>query len=389
MAYRIEELQLKNFGMIEKFHCNQFSNINLIIGENGTGKTFLLKALYSAVKSLEEYKRGDDITPINDILSEKLRWTFQVDKLGDIVYKTAEDGPESRLDFRMQLNKKPLNYQFSKSATSKVGTVEPIKSGKEGNSIFIPAKEVLSLFSVILKSREIDKSFGFDDTYYDLAKALRISPSRGKNFTVFANSRKVVRNVIDGKVDYDENSGKWYYKNKKNQKFSIGATSEGVKKIAIMDRLLANGYLNTNSIIFIDEIESALHPKAVCQFLDMIDNIANGVLKQWHLSDLTSVLQDSNATLLDVRTISEYEHSHIEGFKNIPVDELRDHLSEIEKDKPVYVICQSGLRSYIATRILSQNGYDAYNFAGGFRFYEAVMHDRSLVEKETACGMDL
>ena len=121
----------------------------------------------------------------------------------------------------------------------------------------------------------------------------------------------------------------------------------------------------------------------------MIDNIANGVLKQWHLSDLTSVLQDSNATLLDVRTISEYEHSHIEGFKNIPVDELRDHLSEIEKDKPVYVICQSGLRSYIATRILSQNGYDAYNFAGGFRFYEAVMHDRSLVEKETACGMDL
>ena len=121
----------------------------------------------------------------------------------------------------------------------------------------------------------------------------------------------------------------------------------------------------------------------------MIDNIANGILKQWHLSDLTSILQDSNATLLDVRTISEYAHSHIEGFKNIPVDELRDHLSEIEKDKPVYVICQSGLRSYIATRILSQNGYDAYNFAGGFRFYEAVMHDRSLVEKETACGMDL
>ena len=121
----------------------------------------------------------------------------------------------------------------------------------------------------------------------------------------------------------------------------------------------------------------------------MIDNIANGVLKQWHLSDLTSILQDSNVTLLDVRTVFEYENNHIEGFKNIPVDELRDHLSEIEKDKPVYVICQSGLRSYIATRILSQNGYDAYNFAGGFRFYEAVMHDRSLVEKETACGMDL
>lgn len=271
MAYKIENLQLKNFGMLEEFQCNEFSNINLIIGENGTGKTFLLKALYSAVKTMEEYKRGDDITPINDILSEKLRWTFQVDKLGDIVSKSADEG----LDFRMKLNKASLEYQFSKSAASKVGAVDPVLNGKDGNSIFIPAKEVLSLFSVILKSREIDKAFGFDDTYYDLAKALRISPSRGKNYTVFAESRKVVGDVIDGKVDYDENSGKWYYRNKKNQKFSIGATSEGVKKIAIMDRLLANGYLNADSVIFIDEIESALHPKAVCQFLDMIDNIAN------------------------------------------------------------------------------------------------------------------
>ena len=271
MAYKIENLQLKNFGMLEEFQCNEFSNINLIIGENGTGKTFLLKALYSAVKTMEEYKRGDDITPINDILSEKLRWTFQVDKLGDIVSKSADEG----LDFRMKLNKASLEYQFSKSAASKVGAVDPVLNGKDGNSIFIPAKEVLSLFSVILKSREIDKAFGFDDTYYDLAKALRISPSRGKNYTVFAESRKVVGDVIDGKVDYDEHSGQWYYRNKKNQKFSIGATSEGVKKIAIMDRLLANGYLNADSIIFIDEIESALHPKAVCQFLDMIDNIAN------------------------------------------------------------------------------------------------------------------
>ena len=63
MSYRIEDLQLKNFGMIDEFHCDQFSNINLIIGENGTGKTFLLKALYSAIKALEEYKLQPLINP--------------------------------------------------------------------------------------------------------------------------------------------------------------------------------------------------------------------------------------------------------------------------------------------------------------------------------------
>lgn len=230
----------------------------------------MLKALYSAVRAMEEYRRGDDIKTINEVLSEKLRWTFQVEKLGDMVSRSAEES----LFLEVSLGSDKFGYQFSQSATSKVGSATVPDMGKDGNSIFIPSKEVLSLFSVILKSREVDKAFGFDDTYYDLARALRIAPSRGKNYSAFANSRKVVSDVIDGKVDYDEGSGKWFYKNRKNQRFSIGATSEGVKKIAIMDRLLANGYLDNHSILFIDEIESALHPKAVCQFLDMIDTIA-------------------------------------------------------------------------------------------------------------------
>ena len=120
----------------------------------------------------------------------------------------------------------------------------------------------------------------------------------------------------------------------------------------------------------------------------MIDNISKGILKQWHLEEVDLLPRDGSVTLLDVRTVREYGNGHIEGFKNIPVDELRERLDEIEKDKPVYVICQSGLRSYIGTRILEGNGYKAYNFAGGFRFYDAVMHDRCLIETATACGMD-
>ena len=119
----------------------------------------------------------------------------------------------------------------------------------------------------------------------------------------------------------------------------------------------------------------------------MIDNIAKG-LKQWHLADAAELPGDGSVTLLDTRTPGEYSRGHIEGFRNIPVDELRTRIGEIEAGKPVYVICQSGLRSYIATRILEGYGFEAYNFAGGFRFYDAVMHDRELVEKTLPCGMD-
>ena len=120
----------------------------------------------------------------------------------------------------------------------------------------------------------------------------------------------------------------------------------------------------------------------------MIDNIEQGILKQWHIEDIEKLPRDGSAILLDTRTVGEFQRGHIEGFYNIPVDELREHLDEIDKNKPVYVICQSGLRSYISCRILEGNGFTAYNFAGGFRFYQAVMNDRALVKRATLCGMD-
>ena len=119
----------------------------------------------------------------------------------------------------------------------------------------------------------------------------------------------------------------------------------------------------------------------------MIDNISKG-LKQWHLSDLGTLPRDGSVTLLDTRTVGEYSRGHIDGFQNIPVDELRQRIGEIEPGKPVYVICQSGVRSYIATRILEGHGFEAYNFAGGFRFYDAVIHDTALTEASFPCGMD-
>ena len=121
----------------------------------------------------------------------------------------------------------------------------------------------------------------------------------------------------------------------------------------------------------------------------MIENISDGTLKQFHIEDVKNLPHDGSITLLDTRTPGEYQRGHVDGFVNIPVDNLREHLDEIPKEKPVYVMCQSGLRSYIATRILEGNGYTAYNFSGGFRFYDAVINDRCLIETATACGMDL
>lgn len=110
------------------------------------------------------------------------------------------------------------------------------------------------------------------------------------------------------------------------------------------------------------------------------ENVVSGKLKQFFWHDVASLPRDGSVTLLDVRTDTERSRGAIDGFMHIPVDSLREHVSEIPKGKPVYVHCHSGLRSYIACRILSGYGYDCYNLAGGWRLYEAVTKNRRVPE---------
>lgn len=110
------------------------------------------------------------------------------------------------------------------------------------------------------------------------------------------------------------------------------------------------------------------------------ENVISGKMGQFFWHDVDTLPRDGSVTLLDVRTPLEVSRGHIEGFQNIPLDSLREHLSEIPKDKPVYVHCHSGLRSYIACRILTGNGYTCYNLAGGWRLYESVIHEKTVPE---------
>ena len=166
---------------------------------------------------------------------------------------------------------------------------------------------------------------------------------------------------------------------------------EGVdKRIDVLATAIHAGLKATQlkelDLAYAPPYSSAKDPVNMAGF--MIENIAKGTLKQWFIEDEPNLPRDGSVTLLDTRTVGEYSRGHVDGFKNIPVDELRERLGEIDKGKPVYVICQSGLRSYIACRILEGSGYETYNFAGGFRFYDIVTNDRCMIEQATACGMD-
>ena len=108
----------------------------------------------------------------------------------------------------------------------------------------------------------------------------------------------------------------------------------------------------------------------------VIEDLLTNKVQHFHWHDVKDLPRDGNVTLLDTRSSMEYESGTIDGFRNIPLDELRDRLNELDKSKPVYIICQTGLRGYIAARILMQNGFTVYNLSGGYRLYKNVYSEK-------------
>ena len=121
----------------------------------------------------------------------------------------------------------------------------------------------------------------------------------------------------------------------------------------------------------------------------MAEDLDQGLVQQWRAEDEPALPRDGSVQLVDVRTQAEYAAGHIDGFINLPVDQLREHLEQLDKTKPVYLVCQSGLRSYIASRILKGSGFACSHLAGGYRFYAAVVRDACLTARAASCGMDL
>lgn len=265
----IKSISLEGYGPIQKLQFDGLKNINLLIGRNGSGKTILLKALYVAIKTIEQYRRGKDVRTDKEILADKLHWTFQARTLGNLVKKG-----EPSLKFHMSSQNETFEYSFGTSTIKSIqNLVNTFQSRPNDNSIFIPAKEILSLNNIIADSRNRYAEYGFDDTYFDLANALAPT-TKGRNYKVFSKARYSLGQIIGGRLEYDTQQKEWIFRDNNNRKIEISLTSEGIKKLSIMEVLLGNHYLCDRSVIIIDEIEANLHPEMINRFLEIIVSLS-------------------------------------------------------------------------------------------------------------------
>ncbi len=163
----------------------------------------------------------------------------------------------------------------------------------------------------------------------------------------------------------------------------LGAQVVGTKGVDKRIDLLASVIKNGGSIFDLTEIEhayappfsSAKDPVNIAGFT--AENILLKRMNAFYCDDVSSL--GKNNFIIDVRTEKEYKEGRINNAINIPLDDLRGRLKEVPIDRDIYVYCMIGLRGYMASRILMQNGFEkVYNLSGGYQLWFTANEEKEL-----------
>jgi len=268
----ISEAHLENFAIFEDFQWDELGSINLVIGENDTGKSHLLKLLYTVARSLQEYeqKQSAEAPRWTEVLSDKLGWVFQPPgSPGFDIGKLVRKG-QSGLDVTVRVHDESVHFAFGKDTTKQIRNASSSPKPKSDvSTLFFPPKEVLTPRKAIITMREQQQIPGFSDTYYDLAKALGHETTRGRTQRNLKEVKEQLEALFAGRIEWED--GDFVFKRGTGpKKFSMSQTAEGVKKIGLLTRLIRNRNIQSGSTLFFDEPAAHLHPQATVDFVRML-----------------------------------------------------------------------------------------------------------------------
>lgn len=251
----IEKISIENFTVFEKTELEFTQGINILIGENGTGKTHLMKVLYSACQATKQ----------NVDFGQKLVRVMLPDdyKIARLVRrKPGNNTAKIKIVGVSNQKRKSLETQFS-IKTKKWDAEIHGKDGWESelsdlSGIFIPAKEILSN-SYNLNAAVQMNNVKFDDTYLDIINSSKIDISAGRNTFDKENKLKMMECITEGKTVYEAKADEFYLK-VGNSKQEFNLVAEGIRKVALIWQLIKNGALEKGAVLFWDEPEANLNP---------------------------------------------------------------------------------------------------------------------------------
>ncbi|NOT02207.1 MAG: ATP-binding protein [Phycisphaerales bacterium] len=266
---KVKDISLSRFTVFEDVKVLFSPGLNVFIGKNATGKSHLMKLLYAILRTHEmAHKDGiDDKERIAARLKEKLAGVFKPDesKPSRLVRRRV-----GRSSARVAINSDQGGFEFKLTTQDSV-TVETVTLKDAEPAVFIPSREAVAMYQGFIKAYE-DRELSFDETYFDLCKALSGSPARGKRLKEANALVAPFEAILGGKVAIE---GGRFQVNSADGIIEAHLLAEGYRKIAGLIQLINNGSLMQNGILFWDEPEANLNPTLVTKIAEALRTLAS------------------------------------------------------------------------------------------------------------------
>lgn len=266
----IKSLRLKNFTVFDDFQLNVVSGTNIFVGENGTGKTHLLKALYVACEASKNENTNDDLLKCfkenqleTNLLHDKNIENLTISITSDGVNRTHVRGSSliaPALDDLKRINPHSTPLHSSKYSLE-------IPYGKKFSAIYIPVKDMLTHSAGFLAMATKYRDFPFDKTLTDIVvKASQWKVNNPPKLSL--DILPILEKMMGGTVVFENDD--FYIRKHNGQLIRFELEAEGLKKIGLLWQLLMTDNLNENSILIWDEPEANLNPRFLPKIVECL-----------------------------------------------------------------------------------------------------------------------
>ena len=327
----LKKIEAENFTVFEKIEIPFSKGLNVLVGENGVGKTHIMKVAYAACQASKH-----DVS-----FSQKTVMLFRPDqsRIGRLVNRNKSGNNTAEISVASDISKISMSFSVkTKKWDAEVHAEEKWeKQMLDLSSVFIPAKEILSNawnLDAAVKMGNVE----FDDTYLDLIAAAKIDISRGVDSAERRKYLNLLQKISAGRVTLQED--RFYLKPGTQVKLEFNLVAEGIRKIALLWQLIKNGTLEKGSVLFWDEPEANINPRYIpnlAELLIMLEREGVQIFVSTHDYFLSKYIEVKKSEDSEVQYISLYKDENDKVQCEIEKDfELLEHNAIMETFRQLY-----------------------------------------------------
>jgi hypothetical protein len=297
----LTKLELENFTVFKKIEIPFCEGLNVLVGENGLGKTHIMKLAYAACRA----SKHDVSFPQKTVMvfrpdQSSIGRLVSRDKNGNNTAKVIVSSDTSKIGMTFSTKTKKWEAEVKSELSWE-------KQMSDLTSVFIPAKEILSN-AWNLESAVKMGNVEFDDTYLDIIAAAKVDISRGVDTSVRKKYLDILQKISSGKVTLQDD--RFYLKPGNQAKLEFNLVAEGLRKIALLWQLIKNGTLEKGSVLFWDEPEANINPihiPVLAELLIMLESEGVQIFISTHDYFLAKYIEVKRNNESNVQYISFYE----------------------------------------------------------------------------------